>query len=271
MTGLERPIGVFDSGVGGLTVVRSLRRILPNENIVYFGDTARVPYGPKSATVVRDYALQDTQVLLGADPKLIVVACNTVSAVALDVVQKAARMPVIGVIQPGAERAARATTTKRVGIIGTQGTIHSRAYEHALASIDPAIRSFAQACPLFVPLIEEGWETHTVTRSIAREYLHPLHQHKIDTLILACTHYPLLSPVIRELSPGVELIDSGEATGQAVKDRLTQEGLLNPSSLQAQLRFLVSDIPLKFSEIGARFLGHTLGRVRLVSTEHPRP
>ncbi len=269
MTDLARPIGVFDSGVGGLTVVRALQRILPHENIVYFGDTARVPYGPKSATVVREYAAQDTEVLLKHGPKAIVVACNTVSAVALDVVQKAARIPVIGVIIPGAEGAAEASQGKRIGIIGTQGTIHSRAYENALASLDPDIQSYAQACPLFVPLIEEGWEQHPVTRAVAKEYLHPLLQHRIDTLILACTHYPLLSELFREICPDVRLIDSGEETGKAVRALLTEKSMLNPSTLKPHLQFLVSDIPLKFSEIGARFLGHTLGRVRLASADHP--
>jgi glutamate racemase len=264
MTGLARPIGVFDSGVGGLTVVRSLRRILPNENIVYFGDTARVPYGSKSAAVVREYALQDTEVLLRHDPKAIVVACNTVSAVGLDVVQKKAQIPVLGVIHPGAEGASAATKTGRIGIIGTQGTIHSRAYEHALRNLDDTLRTFASACPLFVPLIEEGWEGHPVTHAVAKEYLHPLLQQKIDTLILACTHYPLLKPTLQSVCPGVRLIDSGDETGQAVRSMLTERALLNPSTLAPQLQFLVSDIPLKFSEIGARFLGHTLGRVRLV-------
>ena len=268
MTDLSRPIGVFDSGVGGLTVVRSLLRILPHENIVYFGDTARVPYGPKSATVIREYALQDTEVLLRHDPKMIVVACNTVSAVALDVVQKAARIPVIGVIVPGAEGAAATSASKRVGIIGTQGTIHSRAYERALESLDPGIRPFAQACPLFVPIIEEGWEDHPVARTVAKEYLHPLLQHKIDTLILACTHYPLLRGVLQEICPEVRLIDSGEETGKSVRSLLAEKALLNPSTLNPHLQFLVSDIPLKFSEIGARFLGHTLGRVRLASGDH---
>ncbi len=265
MSDEARPIGVFDSGVGGLTVVRSLLRILPHENIVYYGDTARVPYGPKSATVVRDYALQDTEVLLPFQPKAIVVACNTVSAVALDVVQKAARVPVIGVIQPGAEGAAAASSTQRIGIIGTQGTVHSRAYDNALLSLDPGISSFSRACPLFVPLVEEGWEDHPIAHAIAKEYLHPLLQNRIDTLILACTHYPLLRRTLGQVCPGVSMIDSGEEAGRAVQKTLSDRGLLNTSTLKPRLQFLVSDIPLKFSEIGTRFLGHTLGRVRLVA------
>ncbi|HEY6953131.1 MAG TPA: glutamate racemase, partial [Bacteroidota bacterium] len=187
-----RPIGVFDSGIGGLTVVRALMKHLPHENLVYFGDTARVPYGPKSAQVVREYAVQDTDELLKHNVKYIVVACNTVSAVALDVVQKRARVPVLGVIVPGAEAAAHATVKKRVGIIGTLGTVLSNAYTNAIRQIDPGIQVFSQPCPLFVPLAEEGWTSHAATELIAKEYLFPLTLEKIDTLILGCTHYPLL-------------------------------------------------------------------------------
>lgn len=261
----SQPIGVFDSGIGGLTVVRALMHHLPHENIVYFGDTARVPYGPKSAQVVREYAAQDTDLLLEHGVKLIVVACNTVSAVALDVVQKRSKIPVIGVIHPGAEAAVQATKRKRIGIIGTAGTIASRAYEHEIRQIDASVRVVAQACPLFVPLAEEGWTEHKATELIAKEYLFPLTLEKIDTLVLGCTHYPLLRDLIDHvLHKNVMLIDSGEATATAVKKMLGDLNLLNPSTMKPNLKFNVSDIPQKFSEVGERFLGQKLGRVHRV-------
>ena len=258
------PIGVFDSGIGGLTVVRALLHHLPNENIVYFGDTARVPYGSKSPQVVREYALQDTDVLLRHDVKMIVVACNTVSAVALDVVQRQAKVPVVGVILPGAAAAVAATHNKRIGIIGTQGTIASSAYNNAIRALDPSVEVLGQACPLFVPLAEEGWTEHKATEMIAREYLFPLTQQKIDTLVLACTHYPLLRDVLQRVLPSsVTLIDSGEATGAIVRRELEKHALLNPSTVQPNLQFFVSDIPFKFAEVGERFLGRRLGRLQV--------
>jgi len=258
----SKPIGVFDSGIGGLTVVHSLMKLLPHENIVYFGDTARVPYGPKSPQVVREYALQDTEVLLNHGVKVIVVACNTVSAVALDVVQKRAQIPVIGVIVPGAEFAARTTKNKRVGVIGTLGTIRSNAYANAIRQFDSTVQVVGQACPLFVPLAEEGWIDHKATELIAKEYLFPLTLEKIDTLVLGCTHYPLLKSVIgRVLHNTVTLIDSGEATAAAVKRLLEESGSLNSSTLKPNIQFFVSDVPYKFSEIGERFLGQKLGKV----------
>jgi glutamate racemase len=262
----SRPIGVFDSGIGGLTVVRALTHHLPHENIVYFGDTARVPYGPKSPQVVREYAAQDTDILLGHNVKMIVIACNTVSAVALDIVQKRAKVPVIGVIFPGAEAAVHATTKKRVGIIGTLGTITSNAYPNALRQIDPAIQTFSRACPLFVPLAEEGWTDHKATELIAKEYLFPLTLEKIDTLILGCTHYPLLKEVISKvLHQTVTLIDSGEATASAVTRLLDELSLRNTSKLKPNLQFFVSDVPFKFTEVGEQFLGQKLGKVHRVS------
>ncbi len=262
----RRPIGVFDSGIGGLTVVRALSERLPHENIVYFGDTARVPYGPKSPEVVRTYAADDVAVLLQHDIKMIVVACNTVSAVALDVVQRLARIPVIGVIVPGAQAAAKATTRKRVGVIGTYATINSNSYTNALRQIDSAVKTFPQPCPLFVPLAEEGWIDHAVTRLVAREYIFPLTLQKIDTLILGCTHYPVLRGAITEVvGPAVKLVDSGEATAEKVVETLREHDLLNPSTQRPNLQFFVSDIPAKFTEVGERFLGRTLGKVRKVS------
>jgi glutamate racemase len=261
-----RPIGVFDSGIGGLTVVQAMTRHLPYENIVYFGDTARVPYGPKSPQVVREYAAQDTDVLLSHNVKMIIIACNTVSAVALDVVQNKAKVPVVGVIFPGAEAAARATEKKRIGIIGTVGTVTSNAYPNALRQIDPAIQTFSRACPLFVPLAEEGWTDHKATELIAKEYLFPLTLEKIDTLVLGCTHYPLLRDVIgKVLHNSVTLIDSGEATAETVQRLLDETDLRNPSKLKPNLQFYVSDVPARFTEVGEKFLGQKLGKIHRVS------
>ena len=258
-----KPIGVFDSGIGGLTVVRALMERLPHENIVYFGDTARVPYGPKSPQVVREYTAQDTEFLVRHNVKMIVVACNTVSSVALDVVQKHAKVPVVGVIVPGAKAAVRATKKKRIGVIGTVGTITSNAYANAIRQVDAAVEVVGQACPLFVPLAEEGWINHQATELIAKEYLFPLKLQKIDTLVLGCTHYPILKDVIRRvLNDATQLIDSGEATASEVEHVLEEHHLRNPSMQKSNMQFFVSDIPHKFTEVGERFLGQKLGRVR---------
>jgi glutamate racemase len=256
------PIGVFDSGIGGLTVVRAITRRLPNENIMYFGDTARVPYGPKSPQVVREYAAQDVKVLMERGVKMVVVACNTVSAVALDVVQKHAGVPVVGMIVPGASAAVTVSRRKRIGVIGTMATINSAAYTHAIRQLDPSVHVVAQACPLFVPLAEEGWLNHQVTRLVAKEYLFPLKLEKIDTLILGCTHYPVLREAIQTaVDAGVELIDSGAAAAAEVERLLDTEGLRNPSAERPNLQFHVSDLPAKFTEVGERFLGQKMGRV----------
>ena len=261
----DQSIGVFDSGIGGMTVVRALTQHLPHENIVYFGDTARVPYGPKSPQVVREYAVQDTEVLLQHNVKLIVIACNTVSAVALDVVQKRAKVPVMGVILPGAEAAILASKKKRIGIIGTVGTIYSNAYTNAIRQLNSAIKVFGQPCPLFVPLAEEGWTEHKATELIAKEYLFPLTLEKIDTLVLGCTHYPILRKIIAKVLPdNVVLIDSGEATALQVKKILSELHLENTSTLKPNLQFYVSDVPHKFTEVGERFLGTKLGKVHRV-------
>ncbi|HLF13468.1 MAG TPA: glutamate racemase [Bacteroidota bacterium] len=259
----SKPIGIFDSGIGGLTVVRALTGHLPHENIVYFGDTARVPYGPKSPQVVREYSVQDTEFLMSHDVKMIVVACNTVSSVALDLVMKKAGVPVVGVILPGAKAAVAASKNGRVGVIGTVGTITSNAYVNAIRLLDASVTVMSQACPLFVPLAEEGWTEHQATELIAKEYLFPMKREKIDTLVLGCTHYPILAGVIaRILGDRVTLIDSGEAAASEVGEILDARDLRNPSSAKPHIQFFVSDIPHKFTEVGERFLGHKLGRIR---------
>jgi glutamate racemase len=264
----SKPIGVFDSGIGGLTVVRALMNRLPHENIIYFGDTARVPYGPKSAQVVREYTAQDTDFLLSKNLKMIVVACNTVSSVALDVVQKRAKMPVVGVILPGSQSAVQTTKKKRVGVIGTLTTISSNAYANAIRQIDSSVEVFSQACPLFVPLAEEGWVEHSATELIAKEYLFSLKLQKIDTLILGCTHYPMLKTTIQKvIGENIQLIDSGESTALTVEKILDNEGLRNPSKLEANVQFFVSDLPHKFLEIGELFLGQKMGVVKKAHIE----
>ncbi|HLX12238.1 MAG TPA: glutamate racemase [Bacteroidota bacterium] len=259
------PIGVFDSGIGGLTVVHALTKRLPNENIVYFGDTARVPYGPKSPQVIREYTAQDTAFLTGNNVKFIVVACNTVSSVALDIVTKHSHVPVVGMIAPAAVAAVAASRNKRIGIIGTAATIASGAYEHAVHRADPSALLLAKACPLFVPLVEEGMLEHHATELIAREYLFPLKGHKIDTLILGCTHYPLLRKAIEKVfDDSITLIDTGEAAAVEVERMLEERDLKNPSTMRGNIQFFVSDETPKFAEIGERFLGQTLGKVRTV-------
>lgn len=261
----SQPIGVFDSGIGGLTVVRALMEHLPHENLIYFGDTARVPYGSKSSQVIREYAIQDTEFLLSKNVKMIVIACNTVSSVALDVVIKRSKLPVIGVIQPGAETAVKSTKNKRIGVIGTPATILSNTYTNTIRQIDSSIETFSRACPLFVPLAEEGFIEHPATELIAKEYLFDLKLKKIDTLILGCTHYPILSKIIQKvIGDNVNLIDSGECAAHQVKKVLEETGLKNPSKLKANLEFYVSDLPHKFTEIGERFLGKKMGKVKVV-------
>ena len=256
----EQAIGVFDSGIGGMTVVRALLQELPHENIVYFGDTARVPYGPKSPQVVREYALQDTEILLQHNVKMIVVACNTVSAVALDVVQKRAKIPVIGVILPGAEAAVQISRKKRIGVIGTVGTIASNAYTTAIHHIDASVKVFGQPCPLFVPLAEEGWIDHKATELIAKEYLFPLTLEKIDTLVLGCTHYPFVIPLIQEIAgPGVRVIDPAPAVARQAA-RLLQAASLEsgPQDAPGRVRYYTSANPHALQDLLPDLLGCSL-------------
>jgi glutamate racemase len=270
----EKPIGVFDSGIGGLTVVRELMKVLPQESIIYFGDTARVPYGNKSAEVIRSYAVQDTKFLLSKNVKLIVVACNTASAVAMDVVRAHSIVPAIGVIEPTALEAIRRYSSREskiagnpkrgVGVIGTISTINSCAYSTALKKLDKDVDIMAQACPLFVPLAEEGLFDHPVTYMMAQEYLSRL-AGRVDVVILGCTHYPLLRRAIGcALGDGVELVDAGEATAKAVHRLLLSSNLLNTQTTKPLYEFYVSDVPQKFNEIARRFLGRELEFVRKV-------
>jgi glutamate racemase len=258
------PIGVFDSGIGGLTVAHALMRRLPNESIVYFGDTARVPYGPKSPDTVRRYSREIAAYLAGEGIKSLVVACNTATAHALPVLRADLPMPVIGVIEPGARAAVRATRHGHIGVIGTAGTIKSGAYERAIRELDPSVRITARACPLFVPLVEEGWVDQEATRMIAREYLAPLLREEVDTLVLGCTHYPLLKPLLAdELGPAVTLIDSAEETAIEAAAVLRHGGICAPDDVRSRYRFVASDDPLMFLQLGQRFLGGAIESVEI--------
>jgi len=259
------PIGIFDSGVGGLTVVRAVMERLPRENIIYFGDTARVPYGVKSPDTVARYAAQITNFLLARSVKLLVVACNTMAAVALDTITALSPVPVLEVIDAGARSALAASKTKRIGIIATPSTIASQAYVVALRRIGgPEVFTAARACPLFVPLVEEGWLDHPATWLVAEEYLGPLLAEHLDTLILGCTHYPLLRPLLGEVvGPDVRLQDSATAVAERAAAILAEFGLENPSADPPRYTYHVTDMPHRFLEIGQRFLGRPMDDIRL--------
>jgi glutamate racemase len=262
------PIGIFDSGIGGLTVVKSIDKTLINENIIYFGDTARVPYGSKSNATVIEYSKQDARFLLSKNVKLIIVACNTASSVALAELKDTLSIPVIGMIMPGAKSAIRVTKNKKIGVIGTDATISNKAYSRELKRIDDDIEVFEKACPLFVPLAEEGWVNHEATRLIAEEYLNELKDKQIDTLILGCTHYPILKDIIQSvIGDNVNLIDSGSAAAVEVEHYLEGLDLKNKSVGLGTHQYYVSDVPKKFKQIAERFLGKKVDDVTKVDID----
>lgn len=265
----DRPIGVFDSGIGGLTVVRELRHRLPAESVVYFGDTARVPYGPKSPRTVLHYSREAAAFLGECHVKAVVIACNTATAHAQEALERELDVPVLGVIEPGARAAAAATRSGRIGVIGTAGTIGSGAYDHAVRRlVGDRARVYAQPCPLFVPLVEEGLDTHGATRLIAQEYLAPLQAMDVDVLILGCTHYPLLRPLLEEvMGPEVMLVDSAEETARELARVLDERGLRAERADAPAYEFNVSDLPLQFRQIGRRFVGDLIGSVRQIDIE----
>jgi glutamate racemase len=266
MHGTRQPIGVFDSGLGGLTVVKALIDDLPQESIVYFGDTARVPYGTKSKSTIVKFSLENVEFLLRYGVKCIVIACNTSSSWALPTLRKYFKVPIVGVIRPGALAAVRQTRNKRVGVIGTSATIASRAYEAAIHRIDPAVKVFSQDCPLFVPLVEAGWLNGPIARAVAQRYLAPLKRQRIDTLILGCTHYPLLAPTIQEvMGPGVALVDSARQTAVEVRGLLMGTDTLSHHRLHPRHRFYVTDEPSQFIRIGHSFLGRMIDTVERVN------
>jgi glutamate racemase len=259
------PIGVFDSGLGGLTVAHAIMRRLPHESLIYFGDTARVPYGPKSPDTVRRYSREIAAFLLDQGVKAIVVACNTATAHALPMLRDELDVPVLGVVEPGARAAVRASKSGRIGVIATEGTIRSGAYVRAIRQASPDAQVTALACPLFVPLVEEGWTHHDATRLIAREYLEPFVEQGVDTLVLGCTHYPLLKPLIAQVvGPDVRLIDSAEETAADTVRMLDERALASPSA-EGNYRFVASDDPQQFLALGQRFLGDAIERVEIRS------
>ena len=259
------PIGIFDSGIGGLTVARAIFEQLPGESTVYFGDTARVPYGPKSPETVRRYSLEILRWLLEQRVKAVVIACNTSTAHALATLQAESPVPVIGVIEPGAHAAAAAGGARPIGVIGTAGTIASNAYAKAIRRALPGAKVEQRACPLFVPLVEEGWFEHPAADLIAREYLTPFTAAGVGTLVLGCTHYPLLKSLLqRIMGADVRLIDSGEETARVVASALRERGLEAPEGAPDTHRFVVSDDEARFRQVGARFIGDRLARAEVV-------
>jgi glutamate racemase len=254
-SGAERPIGVFDSGIGGLTVLKALINALPGEDFIYLGDTARLPYGTKSNEVIVRYSKENTEFLLAKGIKMLVVACNTSSAVALDAIASQTMVPVVGVIEPGARAAAKASRQGKIGVIGTEATIASGAYTRAIQRLSPRAEIYTRACPLLVPLAEEGWVDNEIAERTVAIYLESLKQSGIDTLLLGCTHYPLLRDVFaRILGAGVKIVDSATATALEVRDRLRTLRLLKRSGRGSQ-SFFVTETPDRFVRVGRRFLG----------------
>jgi len=259
----KRPIGIFDSGLGGLTVVKELLKELPNEDILYFGDTARVPYGTKSKQTITKFSVENALFLLKHNVKLIIVACNTSSSVALPSLRRNFKVPIVGVISPGVADAIERSKNKRIGVIGTSATIKSESYKKEILKKMASAKVFLQSCPLLVPLVEEGWLSEDITIQVISHYLTPLKQKNIDSLILGCTHYPLLKHSIKKvMGPSILLVDSAVSTAKAVKALLRARSLVNGSSSSRKQRFFVSDEPERFKRIGEQFLGKELSYVR---------
>lgn len=262
------PVGVFDSGLGGLTVLQAIRRRLPEESTVYLGDTARVPYGSKAEDTIRRYAREATDFLVGQGVKAIVVACNTATARALPDVEARTAVPVLGVVEPGGAAAVRESGGGRIGVIGTRGTITSRAYNEVIHRLRPEAVVFEQECPLFVPLVEEGWTDGDVARLAAERYLLPLLNQDIDTLVLACTHYPLLKSLLAKVvGPQVALIDSAESTAEALDLLLTSRGLRAPAGSRPTARYYVTDEAARFDLLARRLLGEEVDHLEKVSVD----
>ena len=257
------PLGFFDSGVGGLTVVRAAQQLLPHEDIIYLGDTARVPYGSKSPQTIREFAAQDVEFLLSHGVKAIVIACNTATAHALPTLRRKFKLPIIGVIESGVKAALSDPATDRVGIIATRGTIRSHAYQHALALKKTGILIHEQAAPLLVPLIEEDWLDHPATDAVLHTYLDPMVEKGIDALLLACTHYPLLIPKLQSFLPKeIRLVDSATTCAEGLKARLTKLELLNDSKDPGKLQIYLTDLSDQFEALANRFLARPPGKIK---------
>ncbi|MEW6777272.1 MAG: glutamate racemase [Bdellovibrionota bacterium] len=252
-------MGVFDSGVGGLTVLREIRRVLPGESTLYLGDTARVPYGTKSQATIIRYSRQNTRILSERGIKLLVVACNTASALAMEALRHDFDFPMTGVIEPGAEAAAKTSRTKKIGVIGTSATVRSAAYTAALQARNAQLQVISKACPLFVSLAEEGWTEGEVAEPAARKYLESFQGSGIDVLLLGCTHYPLLRSVISKvMGEGISIIDSAKATAEQVSKLLAARKLAAPAGSPPKHRYLVTDSRERFLDLAPRFLGGSL-------------
>lgn len=261
----DAPIGVFDSGVGGLTVLRAIVRRLPNESLIYLGDTARIPYGVRSPATIERYALECARFVQSKGVKAIVIACNTASALAADYLRSRCSVPVVGVIRPGSRRAIEQTRTGHIGVIATEATIASGAYERAMLAIRSGLEVTSRACPLFVPLAEEGWLNHPVTFQVAEEYLAELRQSRVDTVVLGCTHYPILRPVIeRTLGDQISYVDSGEAVAERLAQMLEEQGLVCGSGGPRAEEFYVTDSAARFRRVAQLFLGRPLETVETV-------
>lgn|SRR5512143_2395128 len=261
----DAPIGVFDSGVGGLTVLRAIVRRLPNESLIYLGDTARIPYGVRSAATIERYALECARFVQSKGVKAIVIACNTASALAADYLRSRCSVPVVGVIRPGSRRAIEQTRTGHIGVIATEATIASGAYERAMLAIRSGLEVTSRACPLFVPLAEEGWLNHPVTYQVAEEYLAELRQSRVDTVVLGCTHYPILRPVIeRTLGDQISYVDSGEAVAERLAQMLEEQGLVCDRGEPRTEQFYVTDSAARFRRVAQLFLGRSLETVETV-------
>ena len=266
MSNSSKAIGLFDSGVGGLTVMQQIMRILPHEQLIYFGDTARIPYGNKSQETVMRYSIENTVCLLEKNIKLLVVACNTASAFSLPKLQTLFKIPIVGMIEPGAEKAVATTRNQRIAILGTQGTIQLGAYQAAIRRLAPKAEILGIACPLFVPLVEEQWLDHPATHLIVQEYLRPLCKQNVDTVLLGCTHYPLLRESIQqEIGEKGAVVDSASTCADQVASLLKQHQLL-ATSLQGKHQYFASDDPEKFRSLGERLFGYPLDRVELLSS-----
>lgn len=265
----SRPIGVFDSGIGGLTVVAALKKLLPSENIFYIGDTARVPYGGKSPETVERYGVEISNLLLAEQAKLIVVACNTASALAVPRLQQTLPVPVLGVIAPGAQAAVQATRNGRIGVIGTKATVRSGAYERAIHQLNPSALVASQACPMLVPLIEEGWLEDPITDAILARYLRTLVAEGVDTLVLGCTHYPLLwQALVRHVGPEITLVDSAANCASAVKTLLQENQLAAPDHNPGSLQVALTDRSDGFLRVAQEALGLQIGELRLRNVQH---
>ncbi len=259
----KKPIGIFDSGIGGLTVAREIRRILPNEDIIYLGDTARLPYGTKSVDAIIQFSLENTRFLMSREAKFIVIACYSSTSVALDIIKKSVPVPVIGVVKPGVNKALAVTKTGRIGVIGTSLTICSGAYEKAFREISDKCEVLGKACPLLVPLVEEGWLDHPATELIVQSYLTPLKNDSIDTLLLGCTHFPLLMNVFKKIMGEINYVDASREVGVTLALELKRLNIEHPGA--GTLSIYLTDLSMNFKEIGERFLGEPMSNFSRVT------